>query len=440
MGCKAMTDRAWLKLGLSLTVIIILGLSCALAASLQWSLLAILTLVFVLSYPLIWIAWRSYQYWRDALVQLTSFAQLLQEGDANIRFNPSHKQGLLSELQQEIGNLGKSVFAQNQYRLTVDSVIANIMDNWQTPVALFDDKQQLIYRNSAMANHLGQPMLAGVNAQTLGFELKQQEFTHPGFTNDWQNQTMNYIDQGQQRLLFCAVNIRKPLHQQHNHAQNNLVRVLGHEIRNSLTPISSMADTLLSAHTLPEVQTRQALERIGKRADRLLRFIEHYAKLSQIPTPSCQWFDLDSVIAEAQAMVPGLSKVEFIGEQQLYGDPVQLSQVFINLLKNAYEAAPEQAVEITIKHYHNGSQQRLSFTDNGPGFANPDNVTTPFYTTKASGSGIGLALCREILLRHEGSMTIDNTPTGARIELSLPIPTKTRQLPMNYSSHSEKND
>lgn len=428
-----MSHESILKLGLSLTVAAILCLTFALTYSLGWSLLAIATLLFVVSYPLIWLATFCYRFWSESLMQLCSFAQLRHEGDGKVQFKHSPRQGLLTDLQQQISKLGSRHLAQSQQRNTIDSIVSTILDAWNIPVALFDSDKKLIYRNQAMSQKLAQPMLTGTEAAKLGFNESDNQLHHPMLGKNWQCQTMTYRDHKELRQMFWAVDIHHSMLQQQSSSQNNLVRVLGHEIRNSLTPFSSLADTLLSQDKLPEEQTRQVLQRIAKRSDRLLRFIERYSTLHQLPPAAPQWFELKPLIDEAKTMVPQLFELELTGELQVFADPVLMSQVFINLLKNAAESSVDGGIKVNISHYHLGHSQIICITDNGPGFANLENVMTPFYTTKAEGSGIGLALCAQILSRHGGKLEIGNTGNGAKIELTLPIPT-------NFSSNLLRKD
>jgi two-component system nitrogen regulation sensor histidine kinase NtrY len=199
--------------------------------------------------------------------------------------------------------------------------------------------------------------------------------------------------------------------------------VLGHELRNSLTPMSSMADTLLCSEVLNEAQTRKVLSRIQQRSDRLMTFIEQYSQLSQLPPAQPKWFDFSAILVEAKAMVDETCQVYFQGNNQCYGDVNQLAQVLINILKNAQEASTESKCLVNITIYSVKNEQVIEITDNGPGFANLDNVLTPFYTTKTNGSGIGLSLCAQITRNHQGQVSVSNiSDGGARISMTWPTP------------------
>jgi len=359
-------------------------------------------------------------------MQLTTYTQILKEGESNLHFKKQHKDNLLLALQQEISALVLNTNNNKKHQQTLEQLLSHVLDAWPVPVCLFDEEMKLTYRNSAMNEQIQQPMLLGSKATTLGFILKNNQLTHGKFNDNWQCQNISFSQHNQQQWLFSAINISQLLHQNQSMTQQNLIRVLGHELRNSLTPMSSMADTLLNNDTLDEQQARLVLSRIKNRSDRLLTFIGEYSKLTQLPTPSSTWFDFNLVFDEAKSMQNSpKSHIHFTGIELCFGDSAQVSQMLINLFKNAIEAFDNNVdddCEITVKLYHDQSNQTIEINDNGSGFANLDNALTPFYTTKKHGSGIGLALCVEIAKNHQGYLTVGNNINGgAKIIISWPF-------------------
>lgn len=427
-----LSHEQWLIFGLTSTLLIILSLIIALTSTLDWSLLATATLVFFLSYPLIWLAWRSYNFWRQAIMQLTTYTQVIREGETNLRFKVQHSDNLLAELQQEISALAMGNAHKLQQNQTLENVLSHILDSWPIPVCLFDENNQLSYRNIAMKEKIQQPMLVGTTASDLGFVLENGNLSHSQFNQQWQCQSISYLFQQKKCHIFSALDISQPLHQQQSITQQNLIRVLTHELRNSLTPMASMADTLLSNDNFNEEQIRLVLSRIKQRSNRLLSFIEQYSQLSQLPTPKSNWFDFNDLLDEAKAMITAPCKISYQGSNQCYADEQQMAQILINIFKNAQEACDEENCEIDVSLYHRqensqGYQQTkqiIEINDNGPGFANLDNALTPFYTTKSHGSGIGLSLCAEITRNHGGEFILENTKNGAKITLSWPTNNK----------------
>jgi two-component system nitrogen regulation sensor histidine kinase NtrY len=416
-----MSHEKWLVVGLAITVAIILSLIAALTWSLGWTNLAIATLLFFILYPLAWLAWKAYQFWCLSIMQLSTFTQVLREGEKNLRFKKQHKHNLLLELQKEISLLAHENSDKSEQNQSLETLLRHIVDAWSVPVCLFDHQLLLSYRNNAMNELLQQPMLIGTSAKDLGFHLDENNFSHPIYDDKWQCQSIRYLEQGKNNWFFTAIDISQLLNKNQSTTQNNLIRVLGHELRNSLTPMSSMADTLLCSEVLNEAQTRKVLRRIQQRSDRLMTFIGQYSQLSQLPPAQAKWFDFSEVLVEAKAMINKNCDVQFQGNNQCYGDANQVVQVLINVLKNAQEACVESICKVNIALYSVNNEQVIDITDNGPGFANLDNVLTPFYTTKTSGSGIGLSLCAEITRNHKGQISVSNiNDGGAKISMTWP--------------------
>ncbi|ALO35945.1 hypothetical protein CMT41_15345 [Colwellia sp. MT41] len=277
-----LSHEQWLSFALTATLMLIFALVTALTNSLGWSILASATLLFFLAYPLIWLAWRCYHFWCQAIMQLTTYTQVIREGETNLRFKAQHPDNLLAELQQEISKLAIDKLKKAQQNQTIDHLLSHILDSWPIPVCLFDENNQLTYRNIAMKDKIQQPMLIGTSAADLGFVMDNDNLSHSQFNQQWQCQSISYLYQQKKCHIFSALDISQPLHQQQSITQQNLIRVLAHELRNSLTPMASMADTLLCNDSFNEAQVRMVLGRIKTRSERLLSFIEQYSQLSQL--------------------------------------------------------------------------------------------------------------------------------------------------------------
>ncbi len=427
-----LSHERWLALGLTVTALVILILSACLTQSLGWSKLATATLVFFLAYPLIWLASNCYHFWRQAIMQLTTYTQVIREGETNLRFKTQHPDNLLAGLQTEISALALGNERKELQNQTLENVLSHILDSWPIPVCLFDENTRLSYRNIAMKEIIQQPMLVGTSAQDLGFMLENGSLSHSQFNQQWQCQSVSYMFQQKRCHIFSALDISQPLHQQQSITQQNLIRVLAHELRNSLTPMASMADTLLCIDSFNEAQVRMVLSRIKQRSERLLSFIEQYSQLSHLPTPKTTWFDFSEVLDEAKAMITAPCTISLQGNAECFADIQQMAQILINVFKNAQEACDKEHCEINISLYYpqensqgakqvKQTKQVIEITDNGPGFANLDNALTPFYTTKNHGSGIGLSLCAEITRNHGGELSLANTDNGAKIIMMWPV-------------------
>ena len=256
---------------------------------------------------------------------------------------------------------------------------------------------------------------------------------------------------GKRRLIVALKDVSMLMQRQEMEAWQQLIRVLTHEIMNSLTPIISISETL--AESLPQGEGQEGASVINRRCYSLLDFVESYRQLTRIKAPERTTFPVADLFAHIKALFPKLktpSNSPLKGEDSLplregrggsagsallYADRAQLEQVLINLIKNAYESGATE-VELTApsplplwgsatiplaRRFKAlpqrgsgegavGSGVTLLVRDNGCGMS-PDTLEhafIPFFTTKPSGTGIGLSLCRQIILKHGGSITIDS--------------------------------
>lgn len=225
---------------------------------------------------------------------------------------------------------------------------------------------------------------------------------------------------GKQLRVISIGNIHEELDRKEVESWEKLTRILTHEIMNSLAPVTSISHTLLSSSGDAETM-RQGLETIHATSDRLLRFVDSFRAVTRIPAPQKAPFYLSELVAEACSLTAreGVD-VEVCLEPEdtmLYADRALMSQVFVNLLKNATEALLEQEGErkITI-HSIIDTEERIQIEFTNSGSAIPaevaENIFTPFFTTKADGSGIGLAVSRQIIRLHGGSLRLKHNEEG----------------------------
>ena len=212
-------------------------------------------------------------------------------------------------------------------------------------------------------------------------------------------------------------------------AWQKLIRVLTHEIMNSITPIISLSETLSEREVTEKNYNvmRQGLQTIHRRSKGLLEFVENYRKLTRLPAPVRRPVSLRELLYDLRKLYPAPSIHIYITveDRTLQIDRAQIEQVLINLLKNACEAcAHTELPEIRVDVLPSSPWQcLLCVTDNGEGILPEviDRIFVPFFTTKSSGSGIGLSLCKQIMNRHGGNITVSSTPgKGTRFTLQLP--------------------
>jgi len=241
---------------------------------------------------------------------------------------------------------------------------------------------------------------------------------------------------GRSLKLVSLQNIQSELEEQEMEAWQKLIRVLTHEIMNSITPISSLAKTVDETLQEREIKDRdlqdihEAVSTIHKRSDGLLHFVESYRQLTRIPRPDFQMISIQELfkrvcqLAEhepAGEKIPVSSSVK-PANLKVTADPELIEQVLLNLLRNAFDALtsnPKPAV-LLMADLDNKSKVTIKVTDNGSGIIPEaqEKIFIPFFTTKKAGSGIGLSLSRQIMRQHGGSISVNSIP-GVRTTFKL---------------------
>ena len=221
-------------------------------------------------------------------------------------------------------------------------------------------------------------------------------------------------------------------------AWQKLIRVLTHEIMNSIAPVISLSETVAERATINGMNERdyaimvQAMQTIHRRSKGLLDFVENYRQLTRLPLPTLRNFSVSALFDDIRLLFPEKSDILFFRvkpeDLNLYADRIMVEQVLINLLKNAIEACEESlSPQIVVEAVQKAGMVIISVIDNGSGIVPEaiDKVFVPFFTTKSKGSGIGLSLCRQIMNRHGGSISLDSqVEKGSSFVLRFPIVTK----------------
>ncbi len=411
-----------IKAMLTGVVLAFLLLVAVVGYALNWSILAIATLVFFLSYPLCWMAWRVWLFWSSSIMRLSTYVQSLNMGESGVGLAPRGRSVLIEDLSREINILHSKNLMSKESNQLLSVLLAQLFEDIPIAIIAFDESFTLIYANREAYAINEISLLQGMQASELGFVVQSEQINHFALSKSWrcQSSALNYMNQS--AYLFTAINISTELKQSEQAVQKNLVRVLSHELRNTLTPMSSMADTLLSMPHWNTEQVRKVLTRVKTRSDGLLNFVERFAEVAKIPEPNCERFDLSLTIEQAKELLGVNDSLNFVGQHMCYGDPQLIAQVLINLVKNAVESGDGGQVEIEIQFYTKGTLQYLFVSDSGAGFSNIDNAVTPLFTTKAHGAGIGLTFVESVVSKHGGKMKLSNQETGgAKVELTWPL-------------------
>jgi signal transduction histidine kinase len=229
--------------------------------------------------------------------------------------------------------------------------------------------------------------------------------------------------------LVVVSDLTQALGEQELQAWQRLVRVLGHELNNSLAPIKSLAgsmETMLGRERLPDdwrEDMRRGLSVITSRADSLSRFIGAYARLAKLPRPRMQPLDVGEFVGRAAQFETRASVVVEPGPTlTVHGDPDQLEQVLINLLRNAVDACLPRTDGVRAGWRRDGTMVEIWVKDEGPGLSSTANLFVPFFTTKPGGSGIGLVLSRQIAEAHAGALSLENRTDGPGCLARLRLP------------------
>lgn len=348
--------------------------------------------------------------------------------------------GSTAELHQQLKNLSHHLQSQKSRYDQHAFLLYQLIDQLNTPMMVFNKKLKLTYANSAFSLLYGQPwqMFRLSSPSVLGLIKTQEGWQLPSKDHQWQISQSEFIDTGESHHLLVFTNIGSAMRASQQNAWQQIIRVMGHEIRNSLTPVSSLAESLMQSNNTP--REHQALSVISERCQHLNDFINRFSSLSHNLDLKISAFNPQDLVTRIKALFINQRVIFNIKVTKLQADEVFIEQVLINLIKNAHEAKASE-IEITIESEHHASKPKTKITvkDNGHGFANMDNLFVPLFTTKQDGQGIGLTFCRNIIEQHNGTIDLINhhaeTPT-LKIHTLKSHNLKNHSL-KNHSSHEQ---
>jgi PAS domain S-box-containing protein len=372
------------------------------------------------------------------LQTMSNLLAALREGDYSIRARGARADDALGEVLLEVNTLGETLRIQRLGAFEATALLRTIMAEIDVAVFTFDPDRRLRLVNRAGEDLLGQPIdkLLGRNADQLGlapcFDVDQDEplsLSFPGGSGRWRVGRSTFREHGLPHDLLVLTDLSRTLREEERRAWQRIVRVLGHEMNNSLAPIKSLAgslETLVRRDPMPsdwKQDAQSGLKSIASRADSLSRFMQAYTRLAKLPPPQMEDVDLPELIQRVVNLEPRL-KVEIVPgpKLEIRADAAQIEQVVINLIHNAVDAALETNGAVAIRWRESGDCVEVIVRDEGQGIMNPANLFVPFFTTKPEGSGIGLTLSRQIAEAHGGTLTLANRKDGTGAEAVLRLP------------------
>lgn len=387
-----------------------------------------------------WLALWQYRRLIYPIHTLASLLEALREGDYSMR---GAQHSVLGDVIYDINNLADRLQRERLQFEESSFLLGKTLAALDNAVLVFDQDDRLRLLNPAAQQllHAEQHQLFGRTAQDLGVQaLLDAPSGHllshafPGRSGRFEIRHAPLRRGGKGGHLLVVNDVGRVLREEERQAWQRLLRVLGHEVNNSLAPIQSMAGTLaslLQRHPLPDdwrEDFNSGLDVIGHRAGALARFLSSYGQLARLPPPQRRRVDLGELVGKVARLDQRVAVIVEAGEALVVEiDPDQLEQALINLLRNAIEASLPTHGEVRLRWYVDDVRAAIEISDDGPGPPPSDNLFVPFFTTKPGGSGIGLALARQIAEAHEGGLTLGarGDAPGAVAQLWLP-----RELPV----------
>jgi two-component system nitrogen regulation sensor histidine kinase NtrY len=382
-----------------------------------------------------------------SLQTLSNLLAALREEDFSVRGRDAQRDDAMGEVMIEVNALSETLREQRLGALEATALLRTVMEEIDVAIFTFDNENKLRLVNRAGERLLARPIerLLGFTAGELGLgaslegdAARTMELSFPGGSGRWGMRRGSFRQAGLPHHLVVLSDLSRALRDEERQAWQRLIRVMGHELNNSLAPIQSVAQSLESGlqslTSEPESQTgpgaallddmRQGFSIIRSRTEALGRFMAAYSKLARLPSPKLAPVDVRGWVSRVAKLETRVKlKVEEGPDVVISGDADQLEQLLINLVHNAADAVQENGGKASIGWSRQDSYLNVWVADEGTGISNTANLFVPFFTTKQGGTGIGLVLSRQIAEAHGGTLTLENRRDvmGCEARLRLPL-------------------
>lgn len=371
------------------------------------------------------------------LQTVSNLLAALREDDFSIRARVDASDAL-GEVMLEVNALSETLRSQRLGAQEATALLRAVMAEIDVAIFAFDNGQRLVLINRYAQRLLGRATeeLLGQRAGELGLQPTLQmdagiqDISFPGGAGRWEVRRTKFWQGGLPHELLVLTDVSQPLREQERLAWQRLIRVIGHELNNSLAPIKSIAGSLegLIARDQMPGDWRDDMQRglaiIASRSESLSRFTTAYARLARLPQPEMQPVRFEPLVLRIADLETRMHvSVKRGPDLTVSADADQLEQLLINVVRNAVDASLETGGGVTVGWTRSRRILDLYVDDEGPGLPNTGNLFVPFFTTKPGGSGIGLVLSRQIAEGHGGTLTLENRgqTRGCRARLRIPI-------------------
>lgn len=380
--------------------------------------------------------------------QISFFIQAIKNDDSTLRFPIQTDSAVINDLHNTLNELNVILQNTKSKSQIKERYFSEILQNIGTGIIVYNDKGFVTEVNPATLDLLGLQTLTHMSQIDRIDPLFHEEVVH---LDNLQKKVLELHRQSDhiQVVSRCSIiklkeedvklvtlqDIRGELERKELDSWIKLIRVLSHEIMNSLAPITSIAQSLCNIwkdkmNNMPQLandddveSTINGLDVIGERGNGLIQFVQSYRMLTKVPVPQFSTVGMKNFFDRLSILVSPMKdqyqvSINFVhpsSDFQVKIDEQMMVQVIINLVKNAAEAlsnTENPEIEITTRLHQNG-QNEIAVKDNGPGINSEiiDEIFVPFFTTKSSGSGIGLSYSRQIMRAHGGGITCYSKPS-----------------------------